>query len=300
MTRDIRSLLHFVVVAEEMSFTRAAARLGIAQPWLSQRIRLLEDQLGKPLFTRTTRRIELTDAGQALFAAAASLTTVMANVNVTVSDFRRVKSEPLRIGGPPYGSRVAVRNEFLKELAAAGGDLTMEVEVGWSPHLCRRVREGELDAAFAVSPLDEPTLDILQIGKLQRLFVFADGDPLRQAGMVRAAELAERKVAVFPRGANPALFDRAFQPLIDAGVELIPIEFNGHVLAEGKRPGPLIQSFFGNPVPDPARGERLLAESEAIAFNFVTRDSDRRPLVEAARQIARRLGRSSAKGSESG
>ncbi|MFZ2870722.1 LysR family transcriptional regulator, partial [Zavarzinia sp.] len=67
---DIKAVLHFVAVAEDMSFTRAARRLGIAQPWLSRRIRQLEEQLGFALFERTTRSIELTARGRGFLDAA--------------------------------------------------------------------------------------------------------------------------------------------------------------------------------------------------------------------------------------
>lgn len=59
MKRDLRLTLYFAAVAEEGSFTRAAERLRIAQPWLSTQIRKLQDQLGFALFARTTRRVPL-------------------------------------------------------------------------------------------------------------------------------------------------------------------------------------------------------------------------------------------------
>jgi DNA-binding transcriptional LysR family regulator len=73
---ELRHLRSFLVLAEELNFTRASARLHIVQQALSAQIRQLEEELGAPLFVRTTRRVQLTAAGQALLASApAALST---------------------------------------------------------------------------------------------------------------------------------------------------------------------------------------------------------------------------------
>jgi len=89
---DLRRLRYFVLVAEELSFSRGARRAGVSQQALSSQIRSLEDEVGRVLFFRTTRRVELTPAGRALLPKArmslASAAEALANARAARPDPR--------------------------------------------------------------------------------------------------------------------------------------------------------------------------------------------------------------------
>src|SRR6478735_2681647 len=86
---ELRHLRYFVAVAEELNFSRAAERLHMAQPPLSVAIRQLEQELGTPLLTRTTRDVRLTDAGRVFLAGARA---TLAELDRSVLDARRAST----------------------------------------------------------------------------------------------------------------------------------------------------------------------------------------------------------------
>lgn len=115
---ETRKLRYFVAVAEELSFTRAAQRLHIAQPPLSQHIRQLEQQLGVPLLYRTKRRVELSEAGGALLERARQI--LRATENAAVEARQAARGE---IGRVAVGFFEHMSYTFLPPI---------EVMLGWS------------------------------------------------------------------------------------------------------------------------------------------------------------------------
>jgi len=98
MSIDLKQLKYFLAVAEEKSFSRAAERLHISQPPLSQQIMKLENELGVRLFTRTTRSFELTMAGKALMGEASDLLARMRMTIDTIRQIDRGEVGRLRVG----------------------------------------------------------------------------------------------------------------------------------------------------------------------------------------------------------
>src|SRR5437763_15687149 len=98
---ELRQLRYFVAVAEELHFRRAAARLHISQPPLSQQIARLEEELGCRLLSRTRRRVELTAAGQAFLRDARAM---LAELAVAVATPRRIQTGPARLLRVTFGA----------------------------------------------------------------------------------------------------------------------------------------------------------------------------------------------------
>ncbi|MGW6487629.1 LysR family transcriptional regulator [Streptomyces sp. NPDC055056] len=148
---ELRTLTVFVAVAEEESFTRAAARLLVAQPAVSQQIRSLERELGEKLFERTSRRVRLTEAGRVLLPLAAK--TLAAASEVT-SEF--TARSALLTGTLSLGTVDGVEHTCLPDLLGEFHRLHPGVAVdlvdGRSAELISRVAQGGLDAAVVALP----------------------------------------------------------------------------------------------------------------------------------------------------
>src|SRR5919199_2589864 len=106
---DLRQLEFFVAVAEELSFTRAAERLHVAQPWLSAEVRKLETDLGYPLFDRSTRHVALTPEGRHLVPHAHAILDRVAAYQAAAQALLRNRGGQLRIGAPTTGSHLPER-----------------------------------------------------------------------------------------------------------------------------------------------------------------------------------------------
>lgn len=101
MTLDLRQLRYFVAVGEEGHVTRAAERLGMQQPPLSQQIKAMEEQLGFLLFRRKPRGVELTESGQALFEEARAILARLEQAERDATRVARGEQGQLRIGVAP-------------------------------------------------------------------------------------------------------------------------------------------------------------------------------------------------------
>jgi DNA-binding transcriptional LysR family regulator len=180
---ELRQLEHFVAVAEERHFTRAAELLQISQSGLSASIRSLEVELGTSLFIRSTRRVELTAAGQALLADSVRTLASAAAAQNAVAAVRGLVRGTLTVGAEPCIGMVDLPAE-LGTFRGANQGVEVRLRYAGSLEIMESVASGKTDVALVVTTGATPPG--VQIHPLQRQNLVALCHPDH-----RFAELAE-------------------------------------------------------------------------------------------------------------
>ncbi|MFC9290080.1 LysR family transcriptional regulator [Streptomyces sp. NPDC057052] len=145
---ELRHLQHFVAVAEDQHFTRAAERLMVSQSGLSASIRALERELRAPLFVRTTRRVTLTEAGRALLAEAERILVQVRAAHEAVAAVQGVVRGTLSVGTEQCIAGVHVAG-LLAAFRRRHPDVEIRLRQSGSGALAEEVAAGRLDLAFA-------------------------------------------------------------------------------------------------------------------------------------------------------
>jgi DNA-binding transcriptional LysR family regulator len=217
----------FVAVAEERSFSRAADRLYLAQPWLSTQVRSLEARIGLRLFERSSHHVELTPAARTLLPLAKDVLIAMdAAVAATVSAAAGTDAHPraLRLGAPSYTVFLRSRVEALERFEAARPASEIAIDSDSTSTLMTRLRDGRLDAAFLLTPIDSDGLRTLAFAQLPMLLQIPTDHPLAAHEAVELHQLARQRVATWRRDVHPDAFERTYGPIEAAGAELVPME----------------------------------------------------------------------------
>jgi DNA-binding transcriptional LysR family regulator len=212
---ELRHLHYFVAVAEERSFTRAAERLWIAQPGLSTQIRRLEAELGIDLFTRHTRGVSLTDAGE-LFLERARVTLAAADAARSTGDdlgagvvgrIRLGVAAPARWRGAPG---------LLADFAHDRAEVEVTVVEAYGGTLVRDLRDGRLDAVVAPAVYGSPEFRRLTVGRDPWLLLAGGSHRLAAAdGPLAASELQGERVVVTGHR-DGAAYDQAVTGALEA------------------------------------------------------------------------------------
>ncbi|APO76811.1 LysR family transcriptional regulator protein [Rhizobium etli 8C-3] len=217
MTIDLHHLRHFVAVAEELHFGRAAARLHMAQPPLSQSIKRLEAELGFPLFLRTQRRVELTPAGQ-VFLTEARRTLQQMDEGVRMA--RRAASEDLAEITVTFTSAALYRVLPAALRAHRQRFPTVDIRLDERPTDAQLagLQDDSVDVGFVTPPLKAVSgLQIEVVDRDRFCLAVPVSSPLANRNSIGLAELSEESFVLFPHVQGPSLHGRLVSACRQAG-----------------------------------------------------------------------------------
>ena len=202
---ELRHLRYFVAVGEELHFGRAAVRVGIAQPPLSQAIRRLEGELNVELLHRTKRRVELTDAGRQFLAQAHAILGQVENATREAQRAGRGEVGRLSVG-VVYWADVSIYR-IIRTFTDRYPEVGLEIQNRNTPDQFAELHEGRLHAGFVAMPPKDPTL-VGRLVKREALVVaFPEGHRFARMAKVPLGELATESYTGFPRRIAPVPYD---------------------------------------------------------------------------------------------
>lgn len=203
---ELRHLRYFLVVADELHFGRAAARLHITQPPLSQQIRQLEDELGVLLFQRTKRRVQLTEAGQAFREAARQMLAQAEQAVRTAQRVHRGEIGPLTVGF--VGSAIAgIFSEILLAFRGRFPAVELTLQELTTGQQVEALRERRIDVGVLRPPIGEEDFALETIDRESFVVVLPTTHPLAAQRRIPLRTLAHETVVLVPRDLGPGVED---------------------------------------------------------------------------------------------
>src|SRR5574340_256525 len=215
---ELRHLRYFVAVAEELHFGRAAARLGTAQPPLSQQIRQLEGELGVELLARTRRRVELTEAGRVFLDEARGILQRVTQATSAARRAARGETGSLAIGvvaSATYGLLPRVVRAFRERHP----DVALTMSVMSTGAQVAALRAGQLQLAVARPPFGDETLVAEPLHEEPVVAAIPSGHRLSAKRSLPLRALAGEPFVLFPRDRRPGWYDFVLGLCREAGFE---------------------------------------------------------------------------------
>lgn len=219
---ELRHIRYFLAVAECANFTRAAAKLGIGQPPLSQQIRDLETEIGAALFHRVPHGAELTAAGLAFLPEARAALAAAEAARLAAQRAARGETGRLSLGFTASSAFNAAVTRSIRQFRSQWPDVALSLSEMNSDGLMLKLVRGEIDAAFIRPGLEDPKeVRLKRLPDEPMLAALPSSHPLAQHASVPLSALAGEPFVLFPRTVGLSLYDDILQACREAGFELV-------------------------------------------------------------------------------
>ena len=203
---ELRHVRYFVAVAEELNFSRAANKLHIAQPALSQQIQSLEGELGANLFLRTSRRVELTNAGKLFLPKARELLVKAKEAEEAVRRANRGELGTLTVGFVTSAGN-ACFDKILRRFRSRWPGVDLKLSDMPSGKQTAALREGRIDVGFLRPPIDTSICDSIAVSTDHMVFAIPAKHELAKLNPVPWERLRGETLLTLPPALNPGFHD---------------------------------------------------------------------------------------------
>lgn len=222
--RLLRHFWYFLAVAEERHFGKAAKRLGMSQPPLSQQIQILEQSLGVKLFERSRHGARLTKEGSDIHASVERFMEHAQRLQLAVIDARHGRNEGVTIGAI-NSALFDIMPRLMRTAKQRYPALSVSLSEMKTFDALTAVQNGEIDIALARFDDHVGSLEIRPLVSDHLVVVLPIDHPLTKRDRVKLADLADQSLVLFPRRSSPSFFDQITSACRDIG-------FSPHVLYE--------------------------------------------------------------------
>ena len=214
---DLRSLRYFLALADEGHFGRAAERLHIVQPALSMQIRTLEDELGGQLFVRTSRRVELTEAGRLLQLEAQRTLAQADHARQAVTRMLRGELGRVRVGFAGNAVLSGRLSRDLRRFNTTYPDAELVVQEGVPQFQADAILAGDLDVGYVPDHglVLAPALHTEKIGTWRFVAALSDQHPLARKRYLTAKMIATQPLVLYAADRMDEALLSALRPLMD-------------------------------------------------------------------------------------
>jgi len=199
---DIRQLKAFLAIAEAKTFTAGARAVNVTQAGISMQIRQLEEEVGLPLFTRTPRRVLLTEAGEHLLERARTILREHDSALAELAELGGTEHGRLRIGSSSSAFATHQLPRILTELRSKYVNAEITVSAGTSQRLVDKITHGEIDIAFVSLPVDNGLITTDKLFSDEIVVIGHPSHPLAKKRSITPAALAAEPLILGERGGN--------------------------------------------------------------------------------------------------
>lgn len=199
---EIRQLKAFLAIAEAKTFTAGALRVNVTQAAISMQIRQLEDELGLQLFTRTPRRVILTEAGERLLNRARKILREHDTAVAEIAELGGAEHGRLRIGSASAEFATLQLPAILQQLREKFSNAELSVSSGTSQRLVEKILHGEIDIAFVSLPVANSGITTDTLFRDEIIAIGHPTHPLAGQRFLTAAALAGEDLVLGERGGN--------------------------------------------------------------------------------------------------